>query len=154
MTALLNANTYGSEYFREDKARVQVQAVENGITYDLGIWDTLSGAGVSATVTKHRPGGMRGQIVLGSYNEVEDITVSRLYDETLHAIYVALAERVGSLKVVVLYQPLASESVIKGAQIKYEGVLTGVNRPDHNSEGTDAANLELVIAAKNTVTTA
>jgi hypothetical protein len=154
MTALANANSYGAEYFREDKARVQVQAVEGSTTYDLGIWDTLTGAGVTATVTKHRPGGMREQIVLGSYNEVEDITVGRLYDETLHAIYVALAERVGSLKIVVLYQPLASESAPKGSQIKYEGVLMGVNRPDHNSEGTDAASLELVVACKNTVTTA
>lgn len=151
MANLTNTNQYGAEYFRADKARVQVLAVEDGHIFDLGVWDTMSGGDSTSTVTKHRPGGMKTQVVLGSFNEIEDIVVTRLYDETLHSNYVALAERTGRLKIVVLYQPLASEQVTKGAQIKYEGVLMGVSRPDHDSESTDAAMLELTIAASNAV---
>ena len=59
---------------------IQVDMVYLGKTYDLGVWDTWEGAGITAENTKHRRGGMGIQVAVGGVVTIEDLTVGRDYD--------------------------------------------------------------------------
>lgn len=135
-------------YAREDNFRVTVQVTGGpGAFGTTGvIFDTLSGGNVESEPTKYRPGGMGKQIILGNPKEISDITVGVIYDDFLHAAVKPLTNVTGRARMTIRVDQLDAEKNTKGSGITYTGVLTGIQPPEHDSEGNNAARLELTMA--------
>lgn len=132
---------------REDTYSVRV-AVDNR---DLGTWDKLEGGEIDSEETTYRPGGLADQITLGGARSVGNVTVSRLYDEGVHNLFHWLAARAGKADMVVVKQPLDAEGVVYGRPLVYSGKLKAVTPPDVDSEGNDAALIEIEMTVRGGV---
>lgn len=134
-------------YAREDNFRVTVQVAGGpGAFGTTGVvFDTLAGGEVESEPTKYRPGGMGKQLTLGGPKSVSDITVGVIYDDLLHSSVSPLVSLTGKARMTVRFEQLDAEKQPKGNGITYTGVLIGVSRPDHDSEGSDVARLELTM---------
>jgi hypothetical protein len=120
---------------------------------DLGTWDKFSGGEVDSEETRFKPGNMRPSISLGGSVNIGNVTVSRLYDlEKVHAVTHWLIDRVGEAIVVVKKQPLDRYREPFGNPLVYRGVLKQINPPEHDSESSDAALLELEMVPQGSVT--
>lgn len=112
----------------------------------LGDWDNFTGGTIDSDAFTYRAGGMAQKKSLGGLRTVEDITVSRLYEhERDHSRKAELIAAVGKADMVVTRTLLDFEAVAYGSPIVYTGKLKSVKFPEHQSEGTDAGLIELVI---------
>lgn len=112
---------------------------------NLGVWDKRSGGEVDSEETKYNPGGMDPAVSLGGRRNVGNITVSRLYrHERDHAglarVFIAGA---GKADMEVAALPLDVEGNAFGRPIVWKGTLKRVTFPEHDSESSDAALVEL-----------
>jgi hypothetical protein len=120
---------------------------------DFGVWDKLDGGEIDSDETKYKPGGMGPAVSLGGAVEVGDLTVSRLYvlgrdTETIHW----LVSRVGKGQCVLGRMSLDTDGNVWGTPgLVYSGVLKTVTPPPVDSESSDAALIEAVIAPGGTV---
>jgi hypothetical protein len=119
---------------------------------DYGVWDKKSGGNADSEETKYKPGGMAPEITLGGSQSVENVTLSRLYDLNRdHQIISTLLARRGRAPAVVKQQPLDHDGNVFGSPVVFRGVLKAVNVPDVDSEGNDAAMVEIEISTAATV---
>ncbi len=119
---------------------------------DLGVFDKLTGGEVDSEETKFRPGGMQPHVSLGGYKTVNNVTVSRLYDLSRDHLKVPfLLDRVGKGTATISKQPLDTNGNPFGPPIVYTGKLKQVTLPDHDSESSDAAMIELEFSPSGTV---
>lgn len=125
---------------------------------DQGTWDKMSGGEIDSEELKYKPGAMAPQVSLGGSVSVSNITVSRLYDLARDHSGTAgssgaafLKSRVGKAEVTVTKQPLDINGATFGAPIVYTGKLKQVKFPDADSEGNNAAMVELEISSAGAV---
>lgn len=127
---------------RQDQHNITVEV--NGVDY--GTFDKMSGGGIDSDSKKYKPGNMAPEISLGGSRSVDNVVVSRLYDETRdHPQVKVLLEAVGTGEAVVKKQPLDKNGVPSGQPLVYRGTLKRCTPPDADSESTDAAMLELEV---------
>lgn len=120
---------------------------------DYGVWDKMSGGGVESEEVKFRPGGMGSQISLGGSKAVSNITLSRLYSLTRdHPLVPTLMAKAGKGSCIVTKQPLDLDGLAVGIPLTYSGKLMNVTPPDHDSESSDPAMIELEISTDGSVT--
>jgi hypothetical protein len=119
---------------------------------NLGTFDKFAGGEVDSEETTYKPGAMAPRIALGGSTNVGNVTVSVLYDLTrIHQIVHWLMSRVGKGTVVVNKQPLDVDGLAYGRPLVYSGRLKQVHPPEPDSEGSDAALLEMEITPYGTV---
>jgi hypothetical protein len=128
---------------------VSVQDIGNTsrlVMMDCGIWDKRGGGAVDSEEARYNPGGMAPAVSLGGRKTVENVTVSRLYrivrDHT--DLTQRLISGVGRAKMEVRQLPMeitGGESNLR--QIIWTGTLKRVTVPEHDSESSDAALMEL-----------
>ena len=128
---------------------VSVQDVGNTallVMMDCGVWDKRGGGAVDSEEMRYNPGGMAPAVSLGGRKQVENVTVSRLYrivrDHTL--LTQRLINGVGRARMEVRQLPMeisGGENNLR--QIIWKGTLKRVTVPEHDSESSDAALMEL-----------
>lgn len=125
---------------------VFIQA-HDGHMIPLGVWDKRSGGEVDSEEYKYNPGGMVEPISLGGRRTVGNITVSRNYRlvRDHQDISQLLINGVGRARMSVAAQPLDINGVPFGRSIVWAGTLKRCTLPEHDSEGSDAAMIELEI---------
>lgn len=116
---------------------------------DLGIFDKLTGGEVESEETKYRPGGMQPHVSLGGAKTVANVVVSRmlLTTDNLHALYA----KCGRAGMVVSRSLMDDNGNAFGRPLVYSGKLQRVAPPEVDSEGSDAALLELECAPSGSV---
>lgn len=125
---------------------VKVQNVTRGTTLiDLGVWDKRSGGAVDSEELRYKPGGMAPSVSLGGSKNVENVVVSRLYrlvrdHQELSSWLIA---GVGRAQMQVSQLPLDIEGRAFGRPIIWKGTLKRCSVPEHDSESSDAAMIEL-----------
>lgn len=128
---------------REDQYNVTVMIAGT----NMGTFDTMSGGEIDSEELKYRPGGMAPQVSLGGSKSIGNVTVGRLYDLARdHAKVAFLEGAVGKAAATVTKQPLDADGNAYGKPIVYTGKLKAMTLPDHNSESSDAAMVELEIS--------
>lgn len=120
--------------------RVTVSA--GGVSW--GVWDKLTGGDIEAEVQTYSPGGMAEKVVLSAPQSFSDMTISRIYDGGLAPALIRDAGAGG--EVVVTRQTLNDRKQAEGPAVVYRGRLKGVKLPDVDSEGSDAALMEITVA--------
>jgi hypothetical protein len=129
-----------------------VTATLDGV--DLGTWDKKDGGDIDSDDVSYKPGGMAPRISLGGTVNVANVTISRLYDLSRDQLNIHwLISRVGKGWIVVKQTPLDNDGNNNGYDpLTYQGVLKRVGPPPVDSEGTDAALLELEFVPAGLVT--
>ena len=119
---------------------------------DLGTFDKMSGGEADSEETTYKPGAMGARVSLGGSQNIGTITLSRLYDLTRdHLIVHWLIARAGKGWVVIKKKSLDVDGNVFGRPLVYTGRLKLVHPPDPDSEGSDAAQLELEVTPAGTV---
>src|SRR3972149_1689660 len=134
---------------RQDTQRVtlQIRNPDNGQLINFGVYDKKSGGAVDTDIYKYKPGGMAEQVSLGGSPNIDDITISRLYrHERDHSGLQRLINWVGRAKCTVSQHILDIDGNVFGSPIVWIGILKTVTPPDHDSESTDPAMIELVVS--------
>jgi hypothetical protein len=134
---------------RQDTQRVtlQIRDPESGNLINFGVFDKKSGGAVDTDIYKYKPGGMAEQVSLGGSPTIEDLTISRLHrHERDHAALQRYFNWAGRAKCTVSQFVLDVDGNVFGNPIVWVGVLKTVTPPDHDSESTDPAMLELVVS--------
>ena len=91
------------------------------------IFDTFSGGDVTATPTKHRPGGMGPEVSYLSLPSYTDVSIGRVYDEGRdHALIAQLHSLVGNTYCTVSVQPLDADANPYGSPRTYRGRIASV----------------------------
>lgn len=132
---------------REDTYNVRVSV--DGT--DLGTWDKMEGGELDSEELTYSPGGLGPTVALGGRRKVENVTVSKIYDPFIHNYFHWLAERTGKGEMIVTRQPLDAEGVANGRIVVWAGKLKNVKAPDIDSEGNDAAIIELEMSCKGSI---
>lgn len=117
----------------------------------FGIWDKLSGGAITSSELKYRPGGMRPARSLGGSKSVENITITRLYDDVVDGFLTRLESKVGNGRCVATKQLLTTKGAPIGSPLVYTGVLQTVTPPDADSESDDAGLLAVEISTDGQV---
>lgn len=117
-------------------------------TTQLGTFDKMTGGELDSEELKYKAGGMVPEISLGGSESVSNITLQRLYrlDRDL-PLLPFLKSRVGKGAVTVSKQSLDVDGNPFGTPLIYNGKLKKVSPPEVNSEGANAALLELEISS-------
>jgi hypothetical protein len=110
----------------------------------LGVFDTFSGGETDSDDTKHRAGAMGPEEALGGPPSVGNITISRLF-KTGRDVPIApkLRPKVGRGTAVITKQLLDKDGNAFGAPEVFRGILKRVQSPEHDSNSSDGAMLEL-----------
>lgn len=133
---------------RQDQRRVSV--VIDGTP--TGVWDQKSGAMMDSEETKFRPGGMAQEVALGGSQTLENLTVARLFDLSRDLSQVKRwYARAGKASVVAVEQFLDPDGNAFGAPVTYVGKLKSVAIPEHDSESSDPALVELEVTLTSPV---
>jgi hypothetical protein len=109
----------------------------------VGTFDTFSGGGVDSDEEKWHPGGMGQTITLGGVSEIDNITISRLRvlgDAWLEAQLLGVG---GKYPMIVVKYPLDQDGNGWGPPLIYWGTFKRCAPPEHDSNATDAALIEL-----------
>lgn len=128
---------------------VVVQDVGNTtqeVMMDCGVWDKRGGGAVDSEETRYNPGGMAPAVSLGGRKTVENVTVSRLYRivRDHNELTQRLISGVGRAKMEVRQRPMEITGGPNNLRaIVWKGTLKRCTVPEHDSEGNDAALIEL-----------
>lgn len=126
---------------------VKVQNITrpNSGLIDLGTWDKKTGGAVDSEELRYKPGGMAPSVSLGGSKNVENVVVSRLYRlvRDHQELLPWLMAGVGKARMQVSQLPLDIEGNSFGRPIIWTGTLKRCTPPEHDSESSDAAMIEL-----------
>src|SRR4029077_11781264 len=126
--------------FREDLYNVYLEVKGSDGQILKFQCDKFTGGGVKAKDTKYRPAnGLENQISLGGPRAVDNVTLTRLYDETVDEHVLYLVSQSGRAQVVVTKQPIDENGHPFGNAIIYTGKLLDVTPPPTDSESEKAA---------------
>lgn len=134
---------------RQDTFRVTLRITNPSTkqTVDFGVWDKKTGGETDSDQYKYKPGSMAPQVSLGGTKTIGDLTISRLYrHERDHLRIQDLQSWCGRARCTVAQLPLDLDGNSFGDPITWTGILKTVTPPEHDSESTDPAMLELVIS--------
>jgi hypothetical protein len=128
---------------RQDTFRVTLTI--DGKNY--GVWDKKTGGDVDSNELKYRPGGMGPIQSMGGTRVTNNITLQRDYDRVRDHDHVnEFLKAVGKKRATVHQQPLDLDGNPYGKAIHWHGVFKRVLAPDHDSEGSGAAMIEVEIS--------
>ena len=114
----------------------------------LGNFDKFTGGDVTASIVKHRPGGMGNEKSYLGLPVYGNVTVERVYEEERDNSLVAQVRTlVGSTYATVSVQPLDDDANPFGAPRTYRGRIEGVNdgEADSTSSTPRMWSIELVV---------
>lgn len=116
-----------------------------------GFFMTKTGGNVSAEATKAYDGGNPIPDLIPAPKEVEDVTVSRVFDPLRDGpVLRNLRQRVGVFQTTITVTPTDRDYGAVDQPIVYSpALLTGVNEPEYSADSGDAATYELVFAVSN-----
>lgn len=138
----------GGSPTRQDTFRVKVE-IEHPFTHikeDFGVWDTLSGGEVDSEDTKYYPGGMEDPLSLGGRKTSGNVTLSRLYRlDRDHGHLNALIVGAGKSEVTISKFSLDLNGSSFHNPLVYTGILKRVTPPEHDSEASGAAKIEIEV---------
>lgn len=118
----------------------------------ISIWDGFEGGGVDSEETRYKPGAMQPEISLGGTRTVENITLTRLYDlDRDHLVVKQWMAKCGRATVIIAKQPLDADGNVKGSSLVYTGKLKMVKPPDHDSNSSEAATIQIEVTPAGTV---
>jgi hypothetical protein len=127
---------------RADTWRITVGV--NGV--HTGVWDVKEGGAVDSNEVTYKPGGMADPISLGGTRNVENVTLRRNYRLGRdHQVSQRWINWVGKGSVVITQQPLDHDGNAWGQPIVYNGTLKRVLFPNHDSQSSDAALIEIEV---------
>lgn len=135
---------------RQDTRSVMVTVFRPGTDIPIikGVWDTKTGGQMDSEERVYHPGAMAEAISLGGRRTPENVTLSRLclVGRDWEAIPSLLAV-VGRARVTVADHPLDFDgNAISGIHVlTYNGTLKRVQPPEHNSESSDPAMIEIEV---------
>jgi len=131
-------------YYRTDMARIQVSV--QGITLDNVSWDVMQGGDNVAPSTNYPPGGMQPSVELGGVPKRNQMTVERIWSDTLIAAYKAMDAGAGRLPTTISYTVLDGHgNPVPGSTISYTGILLEAARPDYDSSSSAEAKLKITV---------
>lgn len=134
------------------KQQYRLKLYVDGI--DCGEWDKKTGGDVSATITKHRPGGMSPQKVYGGPVDVSNIVVTRVkerQDRDDLGLARWLETRVGKGNCTYIEIPLDGDGNVYGTGPTRTGKLERVSGADIDSDSSDLDMYEVEIAPNGNV---
>lgn len=131
-------------FFRTDQAAIHVTVA--GVTIDDNVWDTMEGGDRSSDGVNYLPGGMAPSVELGGLPKRSDLTISRIWSDTMIAAYKALDNGCGKAAVTASYTNLdANGTMVPNSTITYTGILKSVTRPNYDSNSSGEAKLTIVV---------
>jgi hypothetical protein len=114
------------------------------------IVDKMKGGASQGKDVKYRPAnGLENQLSLGGPRTVENITLTRIFDETINNFEQFFHENAGKAKATVTRQPLDADGNAHGKAIIYEGRFLDFKSPDIDSEADKAAMAEWVVSPES-----
>jgi hypothetical protein len=132
---------------------VSVQRVPGGPLVRIPeSFDTCNGGQVSATSTKHRPGGSSRPRSFGGPSDTDNVTVGRFWDLTRDdALVKQLMKVAGWAAASIERHPTDAQMTPSGAPTIWTGTLLRVKPPDHDSNSSSVAMWELEFETAGTV---
>jgi hypothetical protein len=139
---------------RQDTQRVTLQikdpATGNFALWDKTeqrIWDKKTGGEVDTDIYKYKPGGMMPQMALGGSRTTGDVTLTRIYrHEYDHDRIQSLIDWCGRARCTVSQTVKDIDGNDYGMPLIWVGILKTVTPPEHDSESSDPAFIEVVIS--------
>lgn len=132
---------------RQDRFRVTASVDGR----DLGVFETFSGGEVDSEETTYKLGGMGARVSLGGSVTVGNVTIGKLWTESVQLLTHWLISRAGKGRLVIKKQALDVDGNAFGIPLTYGGVLKQVNPPEVDANSSDAAVLELEQTPDGTV---
>lgn len=117
----------------------------------LGLFDTFSGGETDSDDAKYRPGGLSAEEAVGGPPTVGNVTVSRAFRRERDVALRRWRNRIGRALAVVKVQPLDNDGNVYGSPETYKGLLKRLTPPEHDSNSSDPAVVELEIVCDETV---
>lgn len=116
-----------------------------------GYFMTKSGGNISADSTKVYDGGVTKPDILSATPEVENISVSRAFDQFRDGPVLAkMRGRVGRFVTTVSVTPTDRDLVAIGSPVVYsDALLVGLNEPEADASSGDAATFEMEFAVSS-----
>lgn len=109
-----------------------------------GVFDAKEGGEVDSDVQVYKPGGMADPDVIGGTRSTSNVIFRRNYRLGRdHARSQALIDGAGSVVLRAVGQPLDHNKNPWGDPFTYHGIMKRVKFPDHDSQATDPAMLEI-----------
>ena len=130
-------------------SNTRVTAVVGGI--NLGVCAFKGGGAATAEETKYRPGSMQPEQSLGGPVSVDNVTIRKMFDPALRALFHTLIAMVGKASCTVTSQPLDGDGNPEGDPQVYTGILLSVTPPDSDANANAAAELELVVSTHGSI---
>jgi hypothetical protein len=130
--------------YRSDQFNLQVAV--SGVTLDTTSWDSVTGGDLSVSSENFNPGGQQPAIALGGKRSRSDMTVKRIWSDTLIGAYLALDSAAGSAPVTISVQTLGAGKAPVGAPLVYTGILGNVTVPPRDSTSSSPISLELTVS--------
>lgn len=109
----------------------------------VGVFDTLTGGEVDSDEVKYHPGGMGQTISLGGVKEVGNVVIGRLRNLGDAWLEAQLLGKAGQWAMLIAKQPLDTDGNVWGPPLIYWGTFKRCSPPEHDSNATDAATIEL-----------
>ena len=142
-------------YYRTDQSRIQVSYPNNPeIKLDTKSWDIMSGGDNKASSVNYLPGGMESPVALGGPAKRQQMTVQRLWSDTLIGAFKAMDNATGRAPVNLTYTVLDKNGQpVAGSTVTDTGVLDTVSRPDYDSDsGGSPARLQIIVDLNGAIT--
>jgi len=131
---------------RQDTWEVRLEVAGN----NFGVWDKKTGGELDSDEVVYYPGGMDPKLSLGGRAMPGNITLQKIYDGVDdHQRVQALLNAVGRHSCKVTQQPLDFEGNRYGQKFMWSGKVKRVLVPDHDSEATGAAMIEVEITIED-----
>lgn len=126
--------------YRSDQTRIQVQC--GTLNMDNVSWDSMTGGDIAADSINYLPGGMQPAVELGGIPKRSDIVVTRIWSDTLIALFNDLDSGAGNMPSKIKYSTLDGTKKAV-TTITYGGVLKAVARPDYDAATASEGKLTL-----------
>lgn len=138
-----------AEGSRADTRDVRVSAYDanGGLIFGDMTWDKRTGGEVDSDMVAFKPGNMAPQVSLGGTKTAGNVTLSRLfYNRPFTSTHLSkLLAAVGKGSVTISDQPLDRDGNVFGSPIVWNGILKRVTPPEHDSESSAAALIEIEV---------
>ena len=110
---------------------------------DFGYWAVKEGGGIETEDASYDD--WDGEVQLGGKRTRSEITLRKLYRETVHAVYKTLDALAGRADIVLTSSPTDDDGVSWGDPIKNTGKLGNVSPPDVDKGSSDGGEIEITI---------
>lgn len=130
--------------YRSDQASIGVTVA--GIPIDNESWDVLDAGDAEVDNLKVAPGGMAPYLDLGGIPKPSNLTVARLWSDTLIVVFKQLYNVAGQAPVTVTYTVLEPNRTASALPpLTYTGTLGTVTRPNYKAGASEEAMLQITV---------